>query len=329
MIDLISRKRPIIEIYSLDSRAFFTHYSLGLLCVQRKLETILPKRIIRVGGPRSVLESLVVGAKQSGWKVRLNPRINRNAAIVINLSRVDKIRTLSLKLEKGRIQNLILGPNIDLKSEPNNLIIKRSKYDLTLVPSEWTRNIFQKWESSSHLKMEIWAAGVDAKFWQPKKKQIKKSILIYSKGEVENEFINYIKENYQLNHRIELMFYGSHSRRDYLRELDRASVLIWLGTTETQGMALCESWAMDVPSIVLSRPVRKILNSHWPSSSAPYLTKSTGRFFSTTHELKSSIDEALHGKFHPRQWVIENQTAQISFRNLVTVVEKLRSKDTE
>ena len=329
MIELNFRKRPIIEIYTLDSRVFFAHYSLGLLCVQRKFESILPNRILRVGGPRSVLESLVIGAKQCGWKVRLNPKINRNAAIVINLSRVDKIRMLSAKLEEGRIKNLILGPNIDLKSEINNQIIRFSKYDFTLVPSQWTRNIFQRWNFSSHLKMEIWAAGVDTGLWRPKKYHDNKAILIYSKGEVEDEFINYVKENYQRNHRIELMFYGSHSKSDYLRKLSRASVLIWLGTTETQGMALCEAWAMDVPSVVLSRPVRNILNSKWPSSSAPYLTKSTGRFFSTTNELKFAIDEALHGNFHPRNWVIENQTAQISFKNLVAIVEKLRSKDTE
>ncbi len=106
----------VIDVYTLDTRFFFTHLSLKLLRLQRIAECILPSRVIRFGGPRSVLESLVIGAKRNNWRVRLNPiRPSAERGVSINLSRVEDISRLSELFNQGVLNNYLIGPNIDLK----------------------------------------------------------------------------------------------------------------------------------------------------------------------------------------------------------------------
>ena len=319
MINTLKIRGKVIDVYTLDTRFFFAHLSLKLLPLQRIAEWILPSKVIRLGGPRSVLESLVIGAKRNNWKVRLNPtRTSAEVSVSINLSRVDDISRLSDLFHQGEINNFLIGPNIDLKSIENNRLLGKCFYSTVLIPSKWAEDIFNSWEPSSHLRTCLWPAGVDEKFWKPKRGK-RKHYLVYKKGDIDPDFEREVVHTLSQSTPVKFLVYGRHSREQYRKQLKQAKAVIWLGTTETQGIALCEAWAMDTPTFVLERNQREILETTWKSSSAPYLTPNTGRFFSSTQELKSALDEPIEFIYSPREWVMANQTATKTFDRLIEI----------
>ena len=312
-----------LAIYTLDSRAFIMQHGLWLKPFQRFLELIIPRRILRTGGPRSVLESLVIGAMKSSWRVVINPPLKKGAfEHSINLSRTDLIASLSSKKNDGLIKKLLIGPNIDLKSLRNIELIHEGNYDSVLVPSKWANHVFNEWPPSSVLRTNIWDAGVDTDYWKPYRKSLKSGYLIYKKGEVDPRLLSEIASYLESKGPVRTLQYGKHSKREFRREVDKSQAVIWLGSTETQGIALCEIWSLDVPTLVLERPWRHVLGKSWPSSSAPYLSESTGKFIRTIEDVKVGISHVEARAFRPRIWVLNNQSAEESFKRLVRLLNE-------
>jgi hypothetical protein len=54
------------------------------------------------------------------------------------------------------------------------------------------------------------------------------------------------------------------------------------------------------------------------SSTAPYLSDSTGLFFSSVVEFEDALGkwEASRNTFHPRQWVLDNMSDEVCARQL-------------
>lgn len=311
-------EKKVLAIYTLDKRMFFLQHALWLRAMQKFFETILPRKIIRTGGPRSVLESIVIGGKKAGWKIVLNPPLEQGGfEFVINLSRTDIIQKLSRMRADGTIKKLLLGPNIDLKSLSNISLIHEGCYDLVLVPSQWANRLFNEWPPSSVLRTGIWDAGVDVDYWKPKTRTSKSGFLIYIKGDIDTTFLNDTVSYLKSRGSVRILKYGEHSQFRFKKQVNASEAVVWLGSTETQGLALCESWSMDVPTLVLERPWRHVLGKTWPSSSAPYLSESTGRFIKSLEEIKVGIDYVKANQFRPRIWVLEHQSSEKSFERLI------------
>ena len=80
-----------------------------------------------------------------------------------------------------------------------------------------------------------------------------------------------------------------------LRSLLNESYLsIVVGPPETKGLALAETWSMDVPTLVFR------LKNEVGSARAPYLTNSTGAFWSSLDELEYLIVNFREYEFSPR-----------------------------
>jgi hypothetical protein len=119
--------------------------------------------------------------------------------------------------------------------------------------------------------------------------------------------------------------YGDYHRDDYRRELDRAAIAVFLSSFETQGIALAEAWAMNVPTLVWNPKSEASWRgrSFIAGSSAPYLTVATGLPWVSLDELSAAMAQALSGlqEFTPRQWVLENMTDEICSERLMRIIE--------
>jgi hypothetical protein len=120
---------------------------------------------------------------------------------------------------------------------------------------------------------------------------------------------------------------GEHSTftADQLRsQLDRAKLSVFLSAFETQGIALAESWSMNVPTVVWDpQGDAEWRGRHFKSaSSAPYLTPATGIATRDVAGLEGTIAQALAtlDTFHPREWVLENMTDAVCSRRLYEVI---------
>jgi glycosyltransferase involved in cell wall biosynthesis len=87
--------------------------------------------------------------------------------------------------------------------------------------------------------------------------------------------------------------YGSYSPKQYKSLLQASSCVIYIGGSESQGLALLEAWAMNVPTFVFDAPSQVIYLADGRSmkltrgdfSPAPYLTRGRGGLWSESSEL--------------------------------------------
>jgi hypothetical protein len=84
---------------------------------------------------------------------------------------------------------------------------------------------------------------------------------------------------------------------------------IWIGGTESQGLALLECWSMDVPTLVLKNMSwRSPNNQIYPASSAPYMTETAGLLSKSDKFCKEDFEDFFSKlkHFSPRESVQES-----------------------
>jgi hypothetical protein len=121
--------------------------------------------------------------------------------------------------------------------------------------------------------------------------------------------------------------YGHYKQPHYKRELTRSKFMIWCGGTESQSIAQFQSWAMDVPTLVLKKEIFIENLSQFKASSSPYLTDSTGTFFDSNSQPERVINSWL-AKIHtfsPRKWLQDNYTIELAFMNLTKIFFEIQT----
>jgi hypothetical protein len=184
--------------------------------------------------------------------------------------------------------------------------------DAAIVPSEWWGAFRQRSHPSFVGRTMAWAAGVDSDFWQPSP-ATRSKVLIYHKkrgayADVVAEHL--VKSGYD----ILMLQYGSYTLDDYRRALNEAFANVVVAGSESQGVALYESWAMDVPTLVARCDFDPEFG---PCSAAPYLTDQTGAFWDHESELPGLL--AAASTYRPRDWIMANGTDEISARELIKI----------
>jgi hypothetical protein len=199
------------------------------------------------------------------------------------------------------------GPNIDWFNLDNLDVIKKISSAQCIAPSQWVVPIIQE-KVGTATKVFVWAAGVDLDFWKPKSNE-RDMVLIYLKSQISDKTIAKLKYYLDcLGHSSTVVEYGDYSPSEFKKILDKCFSAVWIGDTESQGIALLETWAMNVPTLVLPRnswesPEGKM----YSASAAPYLEESLGRFFTSKDvafsEVERFITDCLLGKFEPRKTI--------------------------
>lgn len=118
----------------------------------------------------------------------------------------------------------------------------------------------------------------------------------------------------------QIFFYGSYKHTDFSHALQKSKFAVWIGGSESQGLALLEAWKAEVPTFVYHRPgdiyvsdrdhSLKLGPGEW--SPAPYLNPDRGKFWSTLEELTKLIDDTISNSvsFHPGVTVSEEFSAK-------------------
>ena len=233
------------------------------------------------------------------------------------------IRLLRSKIPANR---LFIGPNIAIEKPVLSELILRNSKTRVLVPSQSMKEILLRRELG-YLPENIlvWFAGVDHRYWNPVPITKKQFVLVYQKGPDSEERVKAVEESLQtLNLLSVKIIYGNYKQDEYLKLLNECKFVIWVGHTETQGIAQFQAWAMNVPTLVSGLPEKRIReHDGLVASAAPYLSGQTGVSAAGDHptlEEISSMNESL-ASFSPRKWVIENATREISISNLVKIFD--------
>ena len=287
--------------------------------------TILANYLIPRTGPFGVYHSLVDGFSKLAVPFNCNPPHNQVGDVVIVLSGIDNLRKAVAWKKQGRIRCLLGGPNIMNRPNESNFIFADPAVDGCLVPSEWIKVAYE--EDAPGLKGRIfcWFAGINYQQWKPTSK-IKNKVLVYWKTDSESLCHQVESLLRKYNYTPVRVRYKQYNPDHYKQLLDQSQFAVFVSRSESQGIALAEAWAMNVPTLIWDPGVLTYLGRKYSIvSAAPYLTEYTGKSWDTFAELEELIDHFgfYNKQFSPRLWLQKCMTNEASARCMLDIIEKV------
>lgn len=266
-------------------------------------------------GHSAVTRSIFTGLMSHNYPVVLNPPWQlRVTNIVWVLSGVETLKyALNLK-KQGVVDKVIAGPNIVIFSDDHDSIIGHPLVDLCVVPSKLVQKHYLEYCPSLVSRCAIWPAGVDINFWKPAPQQ-GENVLFYIKD------MSAVRDVEQLQTKLiecgigySALYYGGYTKEEFLKALRSSACMIVYSGGESQGLALAEAWSVNVPTFVRAVDADTVLGRRFESSSAPFLSESTGQFFTKVSEASKLIFDRINKNvaYYPRKWVVDNMSDSIS-----------------
>ena len=290
--------------------------------------TVLGDAMPSHSGPFFVRQSLISGLSSIGFPFNVNPPANQVGDAVVVLSGINNLQTAMQWKASGKISYLIGGPNIMNSPKEFNYLLVRNELDACLVPSYWIQVAYEEDAPSLKERLRCWFAGVDTNYWQSTQKN-KNKVLIYWKTESKPfcDQVEYVLRHYGYDPvRIR---YGSYNQETYKKLLDQSQFAVFITRSESQGIALAEAWAMDVPTLNFD-PGSLTYRGRTYSivSSCPYLTKFTGKTWKTMNDFEFLLKKygEISKFFSPRKWICQNMSDQISAQQLLSIIETLSTQ---
>lgn len=273
-------------------------------------------------GPSAVLGSIRRGASRLGLPLVVDPKSEDEVhdwSLVVS-GATPLRRAIALK-ESGRISRLLAGPNIFVRADDDGGVLAHDAVDRVIVPSEWVRAAYVSQCPDLVDRVAIWPAGVDTQFFTPKLGE-RARVLVYQKNgpiHLLEEVLALLRAKGMPSHVIR---YGQYSQPEYREALAESSIAIFLSQSESQGIALAESWAMDVPTYCWDP--QTLSYGGWtydPVTSCPYLTEHTGERWKTLDELEVLIARKTLGSHAPRDWVLSEMTDEVCMERLIRLFQ--------
>ncbi len=216
---------------------------------------------------------------------------------------------------------LLFGPSIYNHPIDDEHLPERHNVRQVLVPSPWVQKMYSAFWPGL---VTVWPVGIDVDRWKPAP-SIRKDVdvLIYDKIFRDREgvlqtIVNPLQEEF---HRRGLVVahlrYGSYFERQLLSLTRRIRALVYLSRHETQGIALQQTLASDVPVFAFdpggdwqSPEYRARGVQFGPVTSVPYWDDRCGVRFSNAAEMLEAFDgfwKAVEaGAYSPRQFIMNN-----------------------
>lgn len=263
-----------------------------------------------MSGPGKVFQNLVKGLRLIDYPYVVNRRFDATERLWIHDD------TTALRQVRPDAAHVVVGPNLYVMPAEMPLGL-RLEGALYLQPGAWAKGL---WEHAGFraCPIECWPVGVDTDEFKPpsvRKRDLR--VLVYHKqrdaAELE-EILGTLRRS-QLTHSV--VVYGHYREEDFKRALASASFVIWHGRHESQGLALQEAMASDVP--VLLCDVTRLSDARqeysfpegfgdWPATAAPYFDESCGVRISDLSQLPRAIREIRQdlSLYAPRDYVERN-----------------------
>jgi hypothetical protein len=258
--------------------------------------------------------------------MNFNPQTMRELARTVYAPANEALRqAIELKRQK-RIDWLVAGPVNAFHPAECEGIVRSAEIDRLIVASSWVIDIYRDHAPELVEKIRVCPCGVDAEWWAPSTgtdRAAGRRAVVYWKSGGESFCRDVEAAMSRRGLQAVRVRYGHYQPGEFKSLLNESALAIFLSSFETQGLALAESWSMNVPTLVWN-PCEMTEWRGYPfraRSSAPYLTSSTGLAWRTIEELERSLDEALQRQtFNPRSWVLANMTDARCARRLFDVI---------
>jgi len=214
-----------------------------------------------------------------------------------------------------------------VRSNEHGGILAAPEVDACLVPSDWVATAYVEDLPALTGRMRVWYAGVDETYWSPHGAGAQRTnALIYCKN-ADPEIFRTVKSTLEsAGWPTVTISYGNYSKEAYRVALEKSRFAVFLSGSESQGIALAEAWAMDVPTLAW-QPRELVIGGrpYTEFSSSPYLNAKVGVRWTVQEEFESLIARLpeLLSKVSPRAWLLENMTDVHAAQKLIYIVDEL------
>jgi len=220
-----------------------------------------------------VTATLIAGLEDLGVSIVTSLELNSASQqdLVAVLSGVDNAQLAGERRRRGEIGCLAMGPNLAfLPSRAPE--VPWDMADVILVPSEWVAKVWSKDTPALQDRLRVWPAGLDTDWWDVADAE-RESVVVYDKRGDGAAGLVHAALNAQ-GVRTQSIVYGRYDPVAYRNALHHASCLVWVGGSESQGLAMFEAWSCDIPTLILDDYVSDAFPSL--ADSAPFLTAERG-----------------------------------------------------
>lgn len=210
-------------------------------------------------------------------------------------------------------KKFIFGPHFSIF--PTNKITQINnihKNAIYIQPSDWANEVWKHMEAEQIIPIKTFCFPVDTnKFNQVKKERNKVFIYFKRRQPSELKFIeDYLKKN-----NIEYVIFDyikRYKEEDYISYLQDSKYGLILGAHESQGFAIEEALACNVPLLVWNtKYMSQEYGSNFkniPCTSIPYWDNTCGEFFYEKEEFEHTFNSFIQNieSYEPRKYVMEH-----------------------
>lgn len=273
------------------------------------------RRIVgKYSGPNAVEDSLLRGLKELQIPFRRNTRIENKDTVIV-LSGIKALQEAIEAKRKGGLNKLVAGPNVIANPHDADRLMFSKEIDAILVPSKWVAELWTKEAPELASKIKVWPAGVS----KSKTSTRAGTPIIYDKlGDA--SLFSAIQQTIGT---ARIFSYGTFKHRDYLTTLADAPYLVYLAQSESQGLALQEAWAHDVPTLVNRSNFWQGGELSWeaPQINCPYLTPELGEIFDNPTDIPIMIERIA--SLHPKAYCDKELSDQASANKLLEIIKNI------
>ena len=251
----------------------------------------------------------------------------------IDVSAFDCVISPCCPIDVSKYPNtkFIFGPQFSVFPDEKQIQLVNSPNAVYIQPSQWPIDFWVMYNVNN--RMTSLPFGVDTtQFNRIKPIEQRNKVFIYHKRRRPEELQAVVKLLQKYNIQYEIFDYiHRYDENKYLNYLHESKFGIWVDAHESQGFALQEALACNVPLLVWNvTSMNQEYGSTYGNISAttiPYWDERCGEFFYDANELEGKFLLFLSrlGQYKPRDFIVETLSIEKCEDKLVEVIDKINT----
>lgn len=266
-----------------------------------------------MNGPKKVVNNLLASLEQEGITYAVNDEQYEHN-LLLQYDWAGHVKHSELTLE-----NCVIGPQIWLFDQHTNELKKNPHYYKSIIaPSQWVKDLFVGKFGYPENKIVTWPVGIELKKYE---KNIKYDCLVYFKRRSEEELeqvITFLKKN-EMSYNV--VKYGNYDQEELEELCDNSAFCFLLNGTESQGIAVQEMMARDLPMIVWDISEWGDQGRQWavPATSVPYWSDQCGVRFFDAFDIDYAFEKFCSKIYTPNKFIEETLSYKQSVKTLMEI----------
>lgn len=281
------------------------------------------------GGPGKVLINALKGLDNIGQEYVINQNIEH--------FRYNWIHDDQEVFIDAVVKNIpcVVGPNLFVMPSDLPWFLGSMDHLIYLHPAKWTVDAWANL-GFSRCQLKSWPVGIDWEEFQVNRGQNLNEVMLYFKKRPEHVMERVLNELKQFSFKINLVEYGKYDEKEFKNILASSSFGIWVGTTESQGIALQESLASGMPLVVLNNKSvldNTSVNQRFVSkdlakvvaTSIPHFDDRCGIIIDNPDELAGAVRLLMKrfNEFRPSEFIKETLSLEKQALELVELIKAI------